>query len=341
MSVSLDSLYCSLFVLTLVVSNSGISFCARASSHLIPSVLMSLEKPARLQVDPETIVDDDKPPQTGHTFNIWYLKWAGGDSSSRNYIKLRFRVNIKRDSGYTKASSNSPICLFFARGCCYKGKKCSYLHRLPSELDFGIPTQDCFGRDKTADYKDDMSGVGLLSRTNRTLYVSGIHVSDDTDSILTRHFLEFGAIDKIKVLHGKGSAFVSFRLEAEAQFAKEAMDAQSLDGSEVLSVRWANEDPNPNAQEETKRVAEERAMEAVKRLLKKQKVQKSLPKIEEKPMNSESKKNDAKRKITTSETEESKLGLLGAGRLEALRKLQKKQPTKLATRPLLDGYSSD
>ena len=319
MSVSLDFLYCSLFILTLVLS---ISFCARASSHLIPSVLMSLEKPARLQVDPETIVDDDKPPQTGHTFNIWYLKWAGGDSSSRNYIKLRFRVNIKRDSGYTKASSNSPICLFFARGCCYKGKKCSYLHRLPSELDFGIPTQDCFGRDKTADYKDDMSGVGLLSRTNRTLYVSGIHVSDDTDSILTRHFLEFGAIDKIKVLHGKGSAFVSFRLEAE-----------------VLSVRWANEDPNPNAQEETKRVAEERAMEAVKRLLKKQKVQKSLPKIEEKPMNS--KNDDAKRQITTSETEECKVGLLGAGRLEALRKLQKKQPTKLATHPLLDGYSSD
>ena len=54
-----------------------------------------------------------------------------------------------------------------------------------------------------------------------------------------------------------------------------------------------------------------------------------------------SKNDDAKRQITTSETEECKVGLLGAGRLEALRKLQKKQPTKLATHPLLDGYSSD
>lgn len=227
------------------------------------------QKPARLQVDPEQIPDDDRPPQTGHTFNIWYLKWAGGDSSSRNYTKLKFRVNIKKDSGYTKATNNSPICLFFARGCCYRGKKCPFLHRLPLDTDFGIPTQDCFGRDKTADYRDDMGGVGLLAHTNRTLYVSGIHVTDDSDSVLTRHFLEFGSIDKVKVLHGKGSAFVSFRLEAEAQFAKEAMDAQSLDGSEVLSVRWANEDPNPNAQENNKKSVEDRAMEAVRQLLKK------------------------------------------------------------------------
>ncbi|SGZ50509.1 CIC11C00000004222 [Sungouiella intermedia] len=225
-------------------------------------------KPARLQVDPDSIPDDDRPPQSGHTFNIWYLKWAGGDSSTKNYVRLKFRVDVKRDSGYTKGVEHqSPICLFFARGCCYRGKKCPYLHRLPSDRDQRIPTQDCFGRDKTADYRDDMGGVGLLARPNRTLYVSGIHMNDHIEEILSSNFLEFGSIDKIKVLHGKGCAFVSYRLEAEAQFAKEAMDAQGLGENDVLSVKWANEDPNPNAQEDAKRILEEAAMETVKSLL--------------------------------------------------------------------------
>ena len=126
-------------------------------------------KPARLQVDPETIPDDDKPPQTGNVFNIWFLKWSGGDSSNKNFTKLKFRVNIKKDSGYTRAQSNAPLCLFFARGCCYLGKKCSYYHRLPKDTDYFIPTQDCFGRDKTSDYKDDMNGVGSFNKVNRTV----------------------------------------------------------------------------------------------------------------------------------------------------------------------------
>lgn len=230
--------------------------------------MSSKGKPARLQVDPDTIDDSDKPPQTGHTFNIWYLKWAGGDSSSQNYTKLKFRVDINRDAGYTKGVEHkSPICIFFAKGCCYRGKKCPYLHRLPTDRDHRIPTQDCFGRDKTTDYRDDMGGVGLLGRTNRTLYVSGIHMSDHIEDVLSANFGEFGSIDKIKVLYGKGCAFVSYRLETEAQFAKEAMDAQSLTGNDVLSVRWANEDPNPTAQEDTKRLLEEAAINTVKKLL--------------------------------------------------------------------------
>lgn len=32
-------------------------------------------RPARVQVDPSTVREDDRPPQTGSTFNIWYLKW--------------------------------------------------------------------------------------------------------------------------------------------------------------------------------------------------------------------------------------------------------------------------
>ena len=84
------------------------SFAAfSAFSHLTLQSTM-LKRPARLQVDPETITDDDKPPQTGTVFNIWYLKWSGGDNT-RNLIKLKFRVNIKNDTGYTKAGTNMLI----------------------------------------------------------------------------------------------------------------------------------------------------------------------------------------------------------------------------------------
>lgn len=224
-------------------------------------------KPARLQVDPETIPDDDKPPQTGNVFNIWFLKWSGGDSSTKNFTKLKFRVNIKKDSGYTRAPSNAPLCLFFARGCCYLGKRCSYYHRLPKDTDYFIPTQDCFGRDKTSDYKDDMNGVGSFNKVNRTLYIGGLHMNDKMENTLTKHFQEFGSIEKIRVLHNKACAFITFRTENEAQFAKEAMQNQSLDGNEILNIRWANEDPNPEAQRQEKRRLEETTINTVKHLL--------------------------------------------------------------------------
>lgn len=34
-----------------------------------------------------------------------------------------------------------------------------------------------------------------------------------------------------------------------AEFAKEAMSNQSLDSNEILTIRWANEDPNPRVAE--------------------------------------------------------------------------------------------
>ncbi|KAK6200003.1 uncharacterized protein RJT21DRAFT_86699 [Scheffersomyces amazonensis] len=227
-----------------------------------------MNRPARLQVDPDSIPDDDKPPQTGTSFNIWFLKWSGGDSSKRNHIQSKFKVNIKKDTGYTLAKIGSPICLFFSRGCCYRGKKCPYFHRIPTELDSYISTQDCFGRDKTADYREDMDGVGSFNKVNRTLYVGGLHMKDDMENRITKNFQQFGDIEKIRVLYNKSCAFITFKLESTAQFVKEAMNNQALDnGNEVLYIRWANEDPNPHAQREEKRRLEEIAINTVKNLL--------------------------------------------------------------------------
>lgn len=64
-------------------------------------------------------------------------------------------------------------------------------------------SRDCFGREKHADYRDDMGGVGSFNRSNRTLYIGKIHESPDKDQskeTLLRHFGEWGKIDKCEWL---------------------------------------------------------------------------------------------------------------------------------------------
>src|SRR2546423_1806374 len=127
------------------------------------------------------------------------------------------------------------------------------------------PNIDCFGRDKHADYRDDMGGVGSFMRQNRTLYVGRIHVTDDIEEIVARHFQEWGEIERIRVLTARGVAFVTYVNEANSQFAKEAMAHQGLDNNEVLNVRWATQDPNPLAAKREAARIDEQAAEAVRR----------------------------------------------------------------------------
>ncbi|KAL5486288.1 CWC2 [Sanghuangporus weigelae] len=211
-------------------------------------------KPARKQVKPGQ-VKKEEPVQTGKEYNIWYNKWAGGDreDSYSSKVKSQTRCNIKRDQGLTRANASGMryCCLFFARGCCPYGWECEYLHLLPDE-SWTLPdaSKDCFARDKFVDYRDDMGGVGSFSRQNRTLYIGRIKETGpgpETEEIVIRHFKEWGAIEKIRVLQYRSVAFVTYVSELNAQFAKEAMACQSLDNDEILNVRWATEDPNPTS----------------------------------------------------------------------------------------------
>ncbi|KAL4909410.1 hypothetical protein BDW74DRAFT_174615 [Aspergillus multicolor] len=233
-------------------------------------IIRRKKRPARPQVDPATL-KSEPPPQTGTVFNIWYNKWSGGDREDKYLSKhaAPSRCNIAKDSGYTRADkvTGSYFCLFFARGVCPKGHECEYLHRLPTLHDLFNPNVDCFGRDKHSDYRDDMGGVGSFMRQNRTLYVGRIHVTDDIEEVVARHFAEWGQIDRTRVLTSRGVAFVTYTNEANAQFAKEAMAHQSLDHNEILNVRWATVDPNPLAQKREARRLEEQAAEAVRRAL--------------------------------------------------------------------------
>ncbi|KAI5806548.1 putative cell cycle control protein [Peziza echinospora] len=228
-------------------------------------------RPARPQVDPSTWKGGAPPPQTGTIFNIWYNKWSGGDREDKYISKspATSRCNISTDSGYTRADKvpGSFFCLFFARGLCPRGHECEYLHRLPTIHDMFNPNVDCFGRDKHSDYRDDMGGVGSFMRQNHTLYIGRIHVSDDIEEVVARHFAEWGQIERIRVLNSRGVGFVTYSNEANAQFAKEAMAHQSLDHNEILNVRWATVDPNPMAQARDKRRIEEQAAAAIRAAL--------------------------------------------------------------------------
>ena len=81
-------------------------------------------RPAHKQAEGKKLADQ-APKQTGHTYNIWYNKWSGGDNNDAFATQQHAdtRCNIAKDSGYTKAdrTSGSFFCLFFARGMCPNG----------------------------------------------------------------------------------------------------------------------------------------------------------------------------------------------------------------------------
>ncbi|KAJ5087813.1 Pre-mRNA-splicing factor cwc2 [Penicillium angulare] len=253
-------------------------------------IIRKKKRPARVQVD-RSEIGEEAPAQTGDLFNIWYSKWSGGDRDDRFSLntQAKTRCDPVKDSGYTKADSvpGSYFCLYFAKGTCWRGVDCEYLHRVPTIHDMFPVNVDCFGRDKHSDYKDDMSGVGTFQRQNRTLYVGRINVNDAIEETVSRHFAPWGEIQRLRVLTGRGVAFVTYVNEANTQFAMEAMNRQGLDNGEcprlriykipwtncltkaeeIINVRWATVDPNPQAQKREARQLEEQAAEAVRRAL--------------------------------------------------------------------------
>jgi len=177
-----------------------------------------------------------------------------------------------QDAGKTRADEKAAyFCLHFARGKCMLGADCTFLHRIPKYEDEARfqkdQGRDCFGRDRFLLDRDDMNGSGAFSRENTTLFVSGFHIALDTEAIIRDHFSEWGPIQSIKVILERAIAFVRYHIRASAEFAKEAMQEQGLDGDEVLSIRWANEDPNPAVQFRERQTTHEKMEEAMQKKL--------------------------------------------------------------------------
>ncbi|KAK2962146.1 putative Pre-mRNA-splicing factor cwc2 [Blattamonas nauphoetae] len=212
---------------------------------------MDLSKPARKQVEKKV------ETQAAHLldYNIWWHQYLGEDKEV-NEQRSATRCHVAADAGYTKGdrTNKAQICLFFARGCCFRGKDCDYLHRIPLPEDEERLNlmYDVFGRDRHRIDKEDMSGVGSFMRECKTLYISGFTVSGEkeTQDTLMKHFGEWGKVERIRVIAPKNIAFVTYSMRSSAEFAKEAMKNQSLDDNELLTVRWATE--NEAKQERTK-----------------------------------------------------------------------------------------
>ncbi|KAL1921304.1 uncharacterized protein VTP21DRAFT_11020 [Calcarisporiella thermophila] len=204
----------------------------------------------------------------GAYYNIYYNRWSGGDTHRYTREKAKTRCKVATDAGETKGSKDpgSCFCLYFARGCCPNGFDCRYWHRTPKADEVMEITRDCFGRERFAQNRDDMGGVGSFQRDNRTLYVGGVGTYHNTEEVVVRHFQEWGDIETVKLLKTKPVAFVTYASRLQAEFAKEAMSGQSLDKNEILNVRWATEDPYKNQKEELKRKVEEMARQSDQQL---------------------------------------------------------------------------
>ena len=92
-----------------------------------------------------------------------------------------------------------------------------------------------------------MSGVGSFERENKTLYISKISAyGRQLQHVIRKHFQKFGELDTVRCVPSKNIAFVTYKHRLNAEFAKEAMDAQKLDKNETLIVRWGAENANEN-----------------------------------------------------------------------------------------------
>jgi hypothetical protein len=179
--------------------DESMAVATTGEKKVVKKLVRRKKRPARVQMDASEFTSEP-PPQTGTTYNIWFNKWAGGDREAYQQTKAKGRCNIAKDAGYTTADNvtGSYFCIRFARGICPRGQDCTNLHRLPAVFDLFNPNVDCFGREKFSDYRDDMGGVGSFMRQNRTIYVGRIHVTDDIEEIVARHFAEWGQIERGK-----------------------------------------------------------------------------------------------------------------------------------------------
>jgi len=218
-----------------------------------------LSRPARKQKD---FVDPKKYVSEGaNEFNIWYGKY-NGDREEIDRDPAPDRCSLENDAGYTKADTTAinkgkrHFCLMFARGACAKGADCTFFHRIPTPDDDALCDEivDCFGRQRHAKHRDNMNGTGSFMKPSRTLFVGNLQKSkyktpEVLEASLWKHFSEWGELENVNVIHRQSIAFPRYRLRTSAEFAKVAMSNQALDFDEVLSVRWAHDDPNPLAQD--------------------------------------------------------------------------------------------
>lgn len=111
-----------------------------------------------------------------------------------------------------------------------------------------------------------MGGTGSFERDNCTLYVGKMGVYEDMESTLRKHFELYGEIEAVKVVAARNTGFIKYKSRLSAEFAKVAMNEQSLEHGECLNVRWASEDVNANSLAETKQEADAKMLQVISKI---------------------------------------------------------------------------
>lgn len=237
-----------------------------------------LQRPAPKQA--ENLATNNVAYKEGsQDYNIWYGKFAGDSwNNDQSYEPADARCKVSLHAGFTQADKKfqdkAYWCMWWARGKCAKGSRCKNFHRIPTYADCGRLEKDLlhdiFGRERHANQRDDMSGVGSFNESCRTLYVGRLQRSKYMDNpkqlnnTLTKHFSEWGEVEHLNVIWRLSIAFVRYRFRSHAELAKIAMQQQALDDDEVLVIRWAYADPNPVAKEAIKRSNADAVVAAIK-----------------------------------------------------------------------------
>ena len=140
------------------------------------------------------------------------------------------RCVVSTDAGRTKADNSGLgghekrwFCLHFARGLCTKGSDCTFYHRIPTIEDDSKceDAYDCFGRQRHANHRDDMNGVGSFLNPSRTLFVGNLAKTQYLtpkllEETIWKHFSEWGELENVNVIHRLSIAFPRYRLRTSA-----------------------------------------------------------------------------------------------------------------------------
>lgn len=112
---------------------------------------------------------------------------------------------------------------------------------------------DVFGRARHAKFRDDMQGLGSFMKETRTLCVADfiLPLGEDVTTVLYetlwRFFSAFGEVEDLNLVLGKSMAFIRYKHRCMAELAKEALQNRNLDGDDILTIRWAHDDPAPES----------------------------------------------------------------------------------------------
>jgi len=219
-----------------------------------------MKRPARKQI--QGLKKDTAYLEGNYDYNIWYDKYISDKHNEQERVASLYKCDPEKDTGYTRADimekHTSYFCVYFARGYCAEGTKCRYYHRVPQpeDLIYEENAKDVFGRTRHDTFKEDLSGIGCFRNNCRTISVCEMKVPEntatparDTVKLMYEEMAKWGEIEDIKFLPQRAMANVRYTHRFYAEFAKEAMQDQSLGGSDVLDIKWCIEEDTKTAKE--------------------------------------------------------------------------------------------